>query len=77
MRRMTAEPEPQTDPSVRLAADICAQLLHTMRATLPAASDSPDDLARRDRAAIALLACLAPGNADEADIAAQYACRRA
>src|SRR5439155_1630930 len=35
-------------------------------------SDTPEDLARRDNAAIAQVACLLPANADEADLAAQY-----
>jgi hypothetical protein len=34
--------------------------------------DSPDDLARRDCAAIARVAALAPANAVEADVAALF-----
>src|SRR5487761_517827 len=57
----------------RLPADAYWQLIHTLRLTLPPPpTDSPDDLARRDHAAIARIAALAPANAAEADVAAQF-----
>jgi len=50
----------------RLPADAYWQLIRTLRLTLPPpATDSPDDLARRDHAAIARIAALAPANAAE------------
>ena len=48
------------------------QLIHTLRAALAPVSDAPEDLARRDHAAIAQVASLLPANADEVTLAAQY-----
>src|SRR5487761_258402 len=57
----------------RLPADAYYQLIRMLRLTLPPPpTDSPDDLARRDHAAIARIAALAPANAAEADVAAQF-----
>jgi hypothetical protein len=65
-------PEPP-DLSLRLPRDMYYHLVHTLRAALPPpTTDTPDDLARRDNAAIAQVASLLPASADEASIAAQY-----
>ncbi len=49
------------------------QLVHTLRLTLPRPlTDRPEDLLRRDHAAIARIAALVPANAAEADLAAQF-----
>jgi hypothetical protein len=49
------------------------QVIHTICGSLPPpVTNSPEDRARRDNAAIAQIACLLPANADEANIAAQY-----
>ena len=57
----------------RLPADAYYHLVRTLRLTLPPPpTDSPDDLARRDHAAIAAIAALAPTNAAEAELAAQF-----
>ena len=56
----------------QLPADAYYHLIRTLCLTLPPPlSDSPDDLARRNHAAIARIAALAPANAAEADLAAQ------
>ena len=55
-----------------LPRDVRYQITHTLRGTMPPASDAPDDEARRDDAAIALAASLRPADVDEADIAAKY-----
>ena len=68
---MDPRPEPElAHPSLSLSEDVCHRLIHTLRTTLPAVSDTPEDHARRDNAAIAHVACLHPANADEADMAA-------
>src|SRR5579883_1272710 len=69
---MTHQPEPAAEPSLRLTEDFCQHLWRTLQAALPAAGDTAEDRLRRDRAAVARMACLAPINADEAAIAAQY-----
>ena len=47
--------------------------MHSLRGSLPPpVSATPEDLAHRDRAAIAQVACLLPANADEVELAAQY-----
>jgi len=57
----------------RLPADAYWQLIRTLRLTLPPPpTDSPDDLARRDHAVIARIAALAPADAAEAELAAQF-----
>ncbi len=48
-------------------------LVRTLRLTLPPPlTDNPDDLPRRDHAAIARVAALAPADAAEAELAAQF-----
>src|SRR4051794_20246133 len=67
------DPQPQQpDLTLLLPRDAYYQLIHRLRTTLPPVSDSPEDIARRDNAAMAQVACLLPANADEADLAAQY-----
>ena len=66
---------PPTHPNFasQLPADAYCHLVHTLRLSLPPPlTDSPEDLARRDYAAIARIAALQPANAAEADIAALY-----
>ncbi len=59
--------------ALQLPADAYWHLVHTLRLTLPPPpTDNPDDLRRRDHAAIARIAALAPANAAEADLAAQF-----
>ncbi len=68
----TAAPN-QTDFASQLPADAYYQLIRTLQQALPPPlSDSPDDLARRDHAAIARVAALHPANAAEADLAALF-----
>src|SRR5271169_3929351 len=65
------EPEPP-DLSLRLPRDLYWLVLHTLRGLLPPPdTDAPDAETRRDRAAIALVASMLPGNAEEADIASR------
>ena len=60
-------------PDLQLPFEIYHQLVHTLRATLPPPiTDTPEELARRDRTAIAQVAALVPANADEANLGAQY-----
>ncbi len=57
----------------RLSADAYYHLVYTLRDILPSPPDnSPEHLARRDNAIIARIAALTPGNAIEAEIAADY-----
>jgi hypothetical protein len=64
---------PQTGLSAQLPRAMFYQLVHTLRTTLaPPVTDSPEDLVRRDSAAIAQVASLLPANADEADLAIKY-----
>ncbi len=68
-------PAPGLDPGValQLPVDAYFHLVHTLRLTLPPPlSDSAEDLARRDHAAIARIAALVPANAAEADMAAMF-----
>jgi hypothetical protein len=60
------------DLSLQLPKSMYYQLIHTLRAALAPVSDAPEDLARRDHAAIAQVASLLPANADEVTLAAQY-----
>jgi hypothetical protein len=70
---MDQRPEPTpTDLTHQLPRDAFYQLVHTLRRTLPPVSDAPEDLVRRDNAAIAKVASLLPANADEALLAATY-----
>ena len=65
-------PPQSPDPTLLLPRDSYYQLIHTLRAALPPpVIDSPEDLARRDNAAIAHVASLLPATADEASVAAQ------
>src|SRR5271166_1885238 len=65
------EPEP-SDPTLRLTRDVYYMLVHDLRGTLlPPVNDTPEERARRDHAAIAQVAAMLPGNADEAYLGAQ------
>src|SRR5579884_3897554 len=72
-------PAPGVDPGVaaQLPADASWHLVHTLRLTLPPPAGNPrrtpgpEDLLRRDRAAIARIAALVP-RAAEAELAAQF-----
>src|SRR5579875_1153509 len=68
-------PAPPLDPdlALQLPGDAYWHLIHTLRLALPPPpGDRPEDLLRRDHAAVARIAALAPGNAVEADLAAQF-----
>jgi len=59
--------------ALQLPADAYYHLVRTLCLTLPPPlTDNPDDLARRNHAAIARIAALAPANAAEADLAAMF-----
>jgi hypothetical protein len=61
------------DLSLQLPRDAYYQCIHTLHTSLPPpVTDTPDDLARRDNAAIAQVAGLLPANAAEAHLAAQF-----
>lgn len=69
---MDTTPQPP-NPTLDLARDTYYQLVHTLRGSLPPpVTDTPEDLARRDNAAIAHVASLLPVNADEANLAVQH-----
>ncbi len=60
-------------PVDTLPSPIYLELAHTLRKNLPApVTDSPEDAARRDRAAIEHAASLLPATSDEANLAALY-----
>jgi hypothetical protein len=62
---------PETDPEIRLPRDVYYVLIHTLRGILPPpVVDTPEEIARRDNAAIAQVAAMLPANADEANLAA-------
>ena len=66
------------DLSLQLPRDIYWLIVHTLHKLLPPApTDDPDAAARRDRAAIAEVASMLPGNAEEATLAAQYVATKA
>ncbi len=68
----SAPPNP-TNLADQLPAQVYYHLIHTLCNSLPSPlTDSPEDLARRNHAAIARIAALAPANAVEAEAAAQY-----
>jgi hypothetical protein len=71
---MDPYPEPeQPDLTLQLPRAVYYQVIHTLRGSLPPpVSDTPEDLAHRDNAAIARVACLLPANGDEANLAATY-----
>ena len=60
--RWTATPRPESsDPEIRLPRDVYYVLIHTLRATLPPpAVGTPEEIARRDNAAIAQVAAMLP-----------------
>src|SRR5690242_7476701 len=60
------------DLALQLPRDAYWQAIHTLHSFLPPPlSESPEDLARRDNAAIARVAAMLPVNAEEADLAAR------
>jgi hypothetical protein len=66
-----------TETLPNLPPAIARQIFHTLTATLPPpVTDTPEDRAARDEAAIAAVAALHPADAFEALLAAQ-ACHRA
>ncbi len=68
-----AAPQPP-DPALLLPSATYYQIVHTLGGLLPPpVADTPEDLAHRDNAAIAHVASLLPGNADEAHLAARVA----
>lgn len=70
MDQLTSEP---ADPSVLLSRDAYYQLVDTLTTSLPPPSnDTPEERARRNRAAIAKAASLLPATAAEAELAAQF-----
>ena len=57
----------------QLPADAYWHLIRTLHLILPPPpTDGPEDLLRRDHAAVARIAAFAPGDAAEADVAAQF-----
>lgn len=62
----------QTDLDYQLPRHLYFQVLHTLRLALPPpATDAPEHLIDRDRAAIAQVAAMLPANGEEAMLAAQ------
>jgi hypothetical protein len=56
-----------------LPSDTYYQTVHTLNSLLPPpVTDTPEDTARRDRAAMAHVASLRPADPEEANLAAQY-----
>ena len=66
-------PNPQhPDLALQLPADVYYRVVHDLRAHLPPPEpDTPEEVARRDNAAIAKVAALLPVTAAEADLARQ------
>jgi hypothetical protein len=65
-----SHPEPP-DLALLLPRDAYYQLVHSLRGLLPPpVTDTPEDEARRDNAAIAQVACLLPASAAEATLGA-------
>src|SRR5271166_911000 len=75
---MDCDPAPEpTDPTRRLTRDVYYTAVHTLRDTLETLrTGTPEEIARRDHAAIAQVAAMLPGNADEAFLAAQCVATR-
>jgi hypothetical protein len=72
------EPHTTPDLTLQLPRDTYWLVVHTLHRSLPPPpTDNPDDQARRDRAAIAEVASMLPGNAEEASLAAQYVATKA
>ena len=71
---MDTQPHPeQPDLSLQLPRDAYYQVIHTLHTSLPPpVTDTPEDLAHRDYAAIAQVAGLLPANAAESHLAAQF-----
>lgn len=68
-----SEPQTQQTDLALLPRDAYWQAVHYLHKALPPPdTDSPEELARRDRAAIAEVASLVPATAAEATLAAQY-----
>jgi hypothetical protein len=66
-------PAEPPDLTLQLPRDVYYQIIHTLRGALPPpATDSEENLVRRDNAAIALVASLLPANAEEVALAAQF-----
>jgi hypothetical protein len=65
---------PTQDLTLQLPRDTYWLVVDTLRRQMPPPPPdySPDDIARRTRAAIAEVASMLPGNAEEASLAAQY-----
>ncbi len=62
----------QPDLSLQLPRDIYHLVVHTLRSMLPPPeTDTPEAEARRDRAAIAIVASMLPANGEEAYLAAR------
>src|SRR5438477_4464562 len=73
--RPNPAPAQGLDPifACQLPADAYYHLIRTLCLTLPPPlTDSPDDLAQRNHAAMARVAALVPANATEADLAAMF-----
>ncbi len=63
----------QPDPTPPLCRDVYYEIVHILGSNLPRPiADTPEDLARRDQAAIAEAVSLLPANAEEAKLAARY-----
>src|SRR5260370_22389843 len=59
--------------ALRLPADAYYHLIRTLCLALPLPlTDNPDDLARRNHAAVTRISALVPANAAEADLAAMF-----
>lgn len=59
-------------PAITLPREAYHHLIFTLRQLLPAMSDTPEALARRDHAAVAQVASLCPTNPSQALLAAQH-----
>ena len=66
---MDHEIDPEADLLQKISGDVFHHVIHTVRDAIAPLSNSPENIARRDRDAISRIACLLPANADEANIA--------